>query len=251
MDNEVTFEEALRQLSPGVGARMRRVRMEIESILHEAQGLITAGLSDRISFRYENAAEGPDLLTPFQRAQSISFVTRFDHLPPNAGVAVAGDPAGGFIIANMADVRHVLHEYRPILQNQHDSVYHQKLHSTWRRMLLGRDAAKGTVVTVLDHDKNDITPKFVTWMDQSHKALGRVLRSLDFGYLYNGFLQHSDSQYTDRFLDEYVSGELNYTLMKHVAALGFIKDRLLPYYFMAGALVFPRLGHLPGDDPAG
>ncbi len=126
--------------------------------LHEAQGLITAGLSDRISFRYENAAEGPDLLTPFQRAQSISFVTRFDHLPPNAGVAVAGDPAGGFIIANMADVRHVLHEYRPILQNQHDSVYHQKLHSTWRRMLLGRDAAKGTVVTVLDHDKNDITP---------------------------------------------------------------------------------------------
>jgi hypothetical protein len=87
-------------------------------------------------------------------------------------------------------------------------------------------------------------------MDQSHKALGTVLRSLDFGFLYNGFLQHSDPQYTDRFLDEYVSGELNYTLMKHVAALGFIKDRLLPYYFMAGALVFPRLGHLPGDDPA-
>jgi hypothetical protein len=250
MNDQSTLDTALSHLPPGIRKRIQGVSAEIQAIFDRAEGLMTAPLSEKISFRFENAAIGPDILTAYERAQSISFVTRFENLPVDQCVDIV-EKDGRFYITNMPEVRNALHEYRPIVQNQRDSVHYQNLHRTWRGMLVERDLFKRTVVTVIDERKEDVTPTFVTWMEQSNKAIRSVIQSLEFGYLYNGFLQHSDPNFTERFLDDYVSGELNYILMKHISALAYLKERLLPYYAMARALTFPRLGFFPGDDHAG
>ena len=70
------------------------------------------------------------------------------------------------------------------------------------------------------------------------------MNRLEFAYLYNGVLQHSDPNYTKRFLADYTTGQLNYLLWKHVRVLGFIKTLLKPYHTMMRVLTFPALGGL-------
>ena len=70
------------------------------------------------------------------------------------------------------------------------------------------------------------------------------MRPLEFDYLYNGILQHSGQEFSQRFLDDYSSGEFNYILWKHVHLLEFIRHLLYPYYRILNTFVFPKLGPL-------
>ena len=57
-------------------------------------------------------------------------------------------------------------------------------------------------------------------------------------------LQHSDEHFSKRFVDEYISGEINYIFWKHAYLLGLIKDLLKPYHMILNQLSFPKLGPL-------
>ena len=144
----------------------------------------------------------------------------------------------------MGYIRHILNEYRSIIHNTGDSVYYQKVHDLCIKMLRQDDYRKGTKITALSRNDEDVTGKFIKWLEDHNKALKLVLRPLDFDYTYNGILQHSDKRFSKRFIREYMSGEINYIFWKHAYLLGLIKDLLRPYYMILNQFSFPKLGPL-------
>ena len=154
---------------------------------------------------------------------------------------VAGDRVE---LANFDFLRHTLNEYRTVVMNERDAVYYRKLHSTWRAMLLRPSVVEGTIVRVLDVEERDVTAGFVRWLDQTQSAIKFILNALELDYLYNGILQHCDARYSARYLEDYLSGELNYIMLKSAGIITAVKAHLSPYYRLANALTFPKLGPL-------
>ncbi len=118
-------------------------------------------------------------------------------------------------------------------------------------MLRQPDPSKGTVIRVRKRDGDDVTGIYATWLGERNRAVRHIITALDYGYLYNGFLQHSNPQLSKRLFDDYVSGELNWLLWKHVMPLGVIFSLLEPYYRLMRVLTFPSLGALYRTRSAG
>ncbi len=182
-------------------------------------------------------------MTPYERAQSVSFITRYEHLPREYPVCVIRD-GEDWRIGNLDFLRHVLNDFRPLVQNQDDSVHYRKIHAVWRGMLKREDPADGMTIRVRCSNGSDVTADYISYLDQHIGAISLVVRAMDFSYLYNGLLQHSDPGYSQQLLTDYVSGEINYLLWKHALVLSFVREMLGPYYQVARVLTFPRLGPL-------
>jgi hypothetical protein len=230
------------RLPERIKTRLMTLQREIDHIIHGADRLLTTELPDPVQFQFMNSAPR-DVLTDYERAQAVSFVTRFDHLPDECRVtAIEND--GRYDIENIDYLRHALNEFRPIIQNGSDSVYYQKIHNVCYGMLKLEDSKKGTTIRVFDTTGANVTGICVMWLSEANKAIKYVLKQLDYGYLYNGILQHSDPSYSSRFMKDYTSGELNYIMWKHAHVLDFIKEMLKRYCFLIRPLTSPRPGPL-------
>ncbi len=223
--------------------RLEALETQGQRIISAARDKITAAAPGTVSFRYQAVLPGRDILLPHERAQSLGFVTRYEALPDAVGaqVVVSGERLE---LGNLDFLRHTLNEYRTIVMNERDSVYYRKLHSTWRAMLLRPSVVEGTIVRVLDATDKDVTAGFVQWLDQTQSAIKFIINALELDYLYNGILQHCDERHSERFLQDYLSGELNYIMLKSAGIITAVKDHLEPYYRLANALTFPELGPL-------
>ena len=144
----------------------------------------------------------------------------------------------------MSEIRFALHEYRPILMNQNDSMYFRNIHRFCRSKLINREETKDLTITVFDEDERDVTMAFTKQLDQEMKAIRIVLSGCEYEYLYNGILQHSDHRYTSRYLHEYHSGQLNYAFLAHALPLGYFRARLGRHYRLINMLTFPKPGPL-------
>ena len=232
------------QLPEPIQRRLATLQQEIDQVILRAQGLLITRPPGRISFIFKNRAPR-DVLTPKERAQSISFVTRFEHLPAEDPVTVKlVERKGEWCVGNMASLRHALNEFRPLIQNEEDSVYYKEIHRVWYGMLMLDDASKGTTIRAMDVQNNDVTPIFTQYLRERNKAITYVLKPLDYKYLYNGILQHSVEAYSERFVRDYTSGEINYILWKHVHVLSFIREMLRPYNLLISILTNPKQGPL-------
>lgn len=225
-----------------IRTRLASLQQEINGIVSAARALLQTTLPNPISFQFQNSAPR-DVLTDYERAQAISFVTRFEHLPEECTVHIA-EAGGNHYIENISDLRHALNEYRPIICNESDSVHYQKVHATWYRMLVLDDPREGTTIRVRDLEQNDVTPIFTRWLSERNSAITLAMRPLDYDYLYNGILQHSDARFSRRFVEDYTSGELNYILWKHVLVLGFIRQMLAAYTQLISFMARPIPGSL-------
>jgi hypothetical protein len=229
-------------LPENIRLRLKVLQAEIDQVISRAADLLKTELPNPVQFEFVNSAPR-DVLTDYERAQSVSFITRYEHIPTDYTVEIV-EREGVYFIGNMGFLRHALNEFRPLIQNEQDSVYYQKIHGVWYAMLTLDDPRKGTTIRVYDRARNDVTSTFIAWLSERNKAITSVLRPLDYKYLYNGILQHSDPSYSKRFLEDYTSGELNYFLWKHVHVLGFIREMLGAYYQLLKFLTIPRLGPL-------
>jgi hypothetical protein len=239
---EVPGELPRLELPERIKNRMTRLKREVEQIIDGAFSILTTELPGPVQFEYVNAAPR-DVLTDDERAQSFSFVTRYDHLPGECRLT-AIEHDGRWDIENIDYLRHALNEFRPLIQNQNDWVHYQKIHKVWCGMLKLEDSTRGTTIRVFDTTGTDVTENFIRWLGEANKAIRYVLGRLEYGYLYNGILQHSDSEYSARFVEDYTSGELNYILWKHALILDFIKDMLGRYYPVIKHLSYLRPGSL-------
>ncbi len=222
--------------------KFKELTAEVNQVVERAEKVRQTIISGSISLRYE--AQIPrDVLTEHERAQSVCFVTRYESLPVLENISI-GEYNGKFYVNNIDYVRHVLNDYRAIIQNKKDSVYYQKIHKFCREKLVNRDITRDLVITV-HHDKDgDISKIFTKCLDEQCKAIRAILDNSNFAYIYNGILQHSDHNFTKRFLEEYSSGTINYTFIKHAQLLGYIKDRLYWHYKLLNSITFPKMGPL-------
>jgi hypothetical protein len=105
-------------------------------------------LTNPVRFEFKNSAVR-DVLTEYERAQSISFITRFDHLPQDYTMQIV-EQQGAYFTGNMALIPHALNEFRELIQNEQDSVYYRKIHAVWYAMLVLDDPKKSTTIRVFD-----------------------------------------------------------------------------------------------------
>ena len=164
------------RLPDRIERRLRTLQDDVREIVRKADALRTTKLPDQISFRIVNGAPS-DILTDYERAQSISFVTRFDHLPDDYSPQVAelDDKPGEYVVGNFGYLRHVINDFRPLIQNQDDSVHYHRLHRSWRAMLLEEDPSRGTQIRV-SGEHGDVTSDYVRWLDECNKAITSVLK---------------------------------------------------------------------------
>ena len=221
--------------------RIERLNDETEQIRSYALQNLTTTLP-QVTFTYQHTAPA-DVLTDFERAQSVSFVTRYEGLPNECTVQVV-DHEGEYQIANMGFLRHALNDWRPIIQLQSDPVYYRRVHNFWHQSLARSNPSAGLCIRAHDDHGNDVTDIASAALGERNRAIKAVLQPLEYGYLYNGVLQHSEASNSKRFLRDYTSGELNYILWKHAHMLGFIHEMLEPLHYLVNVLTFPRRGPL-------
>jgi hypothetical protein len=225
-----------------IQVKFDRLQAEIDKIFEKIIQIQKTNLSGSISFKYESSVPR-DILTDYERAQSVSFVTKYEGLPIIDKINIS-EYKGKHYVNNLDYIKHVLNDYRAIIQNKRDSVYYQKINKFCRDKLINRDKTKDLVITVFHNKDGDISQLFASYLDEKSKSISYILASSDFDYIYNGILQHSDHRFTKRYLDEYSSGLINYTFIKHAQLLGAIKECLYWHYKMLNALTSPKLGAL-------
>lgn len=236
-------EQQPSNLPDQIQQRFDALQDQIDAIIQAASAILKTELPAPISVSITNSSPLPSPTTA-ERAQAVSFVTRYEQLHPDPCEIRTANFDGLYYISNFSFLKHVLNEYRPLIQNKTDNVYYQRVHRFCYEMLDRDDDGKGNMIRVSDGEHNDIKPTFAKWLCERNKAISFVLKPTDFGYLYNGILQHSNPKYTQQFLDDYTSGKLQYILVKHVYILHFIRDMLKPYYILMSAFSRPKLGPL-------
>lgn len=232
----------MNNLPDSIKLKLSNTESEIEQIITNAQVMQKTTLSSHISFCYKQSAP-MDILSPFERAQSVCFISRYEHLPIFNGIEIT-EREGKFYVKNTGFLRHIINEYRSVISNQDDSIHYKKIHKFCFEKLRNRDPNAGLSINVTDEDGNDVTAVFIRVLGENNNSISEVLANTEFGYIYNGILQHSDHKYTQRFWKEYHSGQLNYVFIKHAAVLVYIKDCLYWHYKILNQLTFPMLGPL-------
>src|SRR5438876_10326242 len=114
------------QLPEKIQAKLALLQNEVDQIISGAAAFLKTELPNPVAFQFKSSAPR-DVLTPYERAQSISFITRFNHLPTDYAVKII-EQQGTYSISNMAFLRHALNEFRPLIQSESDSVYYQNIH---------------------------------------------------------------------------------------------------------------------------
>jgi hypothetical protein len=236
------MDDLLKHIPEPLQEKFEKLYAGIDQIIERGKEIQKTSLSGLISFKYESSVPR-DILTEYERAQSVCFVTRYESLPVINDLSIA-EHGDKYYLNNIDYIRHILNEYRAIIQNQSDSVYYQKIHRFCREKLINRDKSKDLVITINHKTDGDITMVFIKYLDEQCKSIRVILDSCDYGYIYNGILQHSDHSLTKRFLEEYSDGIINYVFIKHAVLLGYIKERLYWHYKLLNALTFPKLGSL-------
>lgn len=227
-----------------IQTKLRSTLDEANAVLEEARTRITTNIS-AIQFRFQSSQASPKLLAETVEAQALSFVIRYQDLPSfNDIELLIKHTERGYFISNLGDYRRLINEYRSIVQNQNDSIYYINIENLCHRMMINTDPSSALCLSVLNEAKDDVTQEFRRFLKETRKAIQFLVNRSDLNYLYNGVLQHSDGEFTERLWSDYVSGILNYTLIRNAALLDGIKCLLLPHYRILNTLVFPPAGGL-------
>lgn len=223
--------------------KLDNVLSEANKIVDEAEMKQKTSISGKIHFRYEQSAP-KDILTDFERAQSVCFVIRYECLPILSNTFNVFENNGKFFLKDIHFLRHMLNEYRSLICNQKDSVYYAKIHKFCYEKLKNKDKNKNLSITVYHEKDDDITNTFIKFLSEKIRSIKFILQKSEFGYIYNAILQHSDHSFTERFWKEYYNGEINYIFIKHALLLNYIRECLRWHYTILNQLTFPKLGPL-------
>jgi hypothetical protein len=206
------------------------IHNELSQTIDEARNKIEVQIEGRLSITIRNAALSQDIVTEEDRARFTQFVVKFQQLPEIKTVDLV-ERNSNIFVENLQDAKHVLNEFRPIVWNQNDSIYYNRLYKSISSKLILKDPTVGTILSVVRDDKEDITDLYNKFLKNHRDAIRFILKSYepDLDYLYNGVLQHSDKDFSERLAAEFYSGELSYLLIKNAFLLGPVKQLLIPF----------------------
>jgi hypothetical protein len=95
-----------------IAKRITQMRAEVGAIVATANAYRTTVLPDRISFEIRSSVLGRDILSDYERAQSVSFITRYEHFPLDVKARLVTDTLGNWYIGNLWDLRQALNDSR-------------------------------------------------------------------------------------------------------------------------------------------
>lgn len=239
-ESQNTTDGSVENLPEPARSRLLQTYKEGQQIAEKADAILITKLSGKISFEYKSSAPLP-AMTRFERAQSICFVTRYEHLPTLERLDIV-ENNGKHYLGNIGFVRHILNEYRSLVLNQEDSVYFAKIHKFCHHKLANKDSSKEMSVSVLHEADGDVTDVLLKMIGERNKAIKYILKECEYNYIYNGILQHSDHKYTERLIEDYHTGRLNHLFIKHAFLLGQIKELLWWHHYILNNLTFPKPG---------
>jgi hypothetical protein len=217
---------------------------EVKEIISCAHSHLKTTINSKLSLKFSGQG-GRDILTEYERAQAICFSIKYQSLPRfNNRLTIEQHRQGKYFPKNIDSIRHILNEYRPLIQNQKDSVHYSNIHSFCLKKLSTQDNQQDLIIRALDSSGNDLTITLTKGLNERKMAIGKVLAQCEFNYLYNGILQHSDKKFSEKFLADYTSGNLHYLFIKHAKILPYIRDLLEWHYFIFENLTFPSMGSL-------
>ncbi len=226
-----------------IQSKLSDVLREVNEIGKGVGQIIETKMPKSFSFQIRTMV-ARDLLTEEEKAQAICFVSRYNHLPVIENTAIQEAEDGKYYFKEHNSLRLLLNEYRSILSNQSDSIHYSKINAYCCSLMKNRDETKGLVLTVLDECDRDITALFLKFLGEHNKAIKFILAQSNFGYLYNGILQHSDQRYAHQMLLDYASGEINYVFYKHCLLCKYAKDLLSWHFKIISQFTYPALGGL-------
>jgi len=146
---DVYQEESDRSSLPEhIQVKLASLDEETERIMQASWGELTTTLPPKLKFRIENSAPVRELLTPYEQAQAVSFITRYEQLPTDYTVGLA-QVGNVYHLADFPFLRYVLNEFRPLIMNKSDSVYYRKVNALCQKMLRRGDAEEGTIIRVV------------------------------------------------------------------------------------------------------
>lgn len=206
-----------------IAAKLEKIHREVQALVDSSRHGLTDSLPPYYVVEFENASVHSEFL-PFELAQSLCFCAKYISLP-TAGDLQVHQSDGNYYLTNPEQIRNVLNEYRSILHNKKDSTHYLKIHQLCRRKLRNR-STDGLKISIASECGEDLTPALLELLSQKIAAIGRVLDGCEFKYIYDGILQHSNHAYTERYIAEFVSGELNYTFARHAIVCSYIKTEL-------------------------
>ena len=74
------MNELLKQIPESLQGKFEDLQVEIDDVIKRAEKFRSTKIPGKFSFRYESSAPR-GILTDYERAQSVSFVTRYESLP--------------------------------------------------------------------------------------------------------------------------------------------------------------------------
>jgi len=192
---------------------------ELDGIFHEAQQAYPFPKIGEIQFQVDHLVVSDEVRHRVRR-----FLLPFTIHKPFQPVVKKG-----FLdfleFQNAFDAVATLNLWRPIIYNESDFVYYQKMHNFICQALTNDDEDKGPLVTVLRNETEDVTQNWIKLLSARRSQIQYVKRKMDFDFLYNGLLQHSDERHFSRY-DELTEGRISEILIRHAFATCFIVECL-------------------------
>lgn len=188
------------------------------------------------------------LFTKDEQSKWFVFMMRYDMLSdmiddiPNPRVT---DRSGKLMIDNLYLFKSALNDMRTMIFNNDDSIYFNKIHATILKWLKNDDHSTGQQLRVNDENGNDITAHFIDVLNSGHKILNKLIKSSDLSFLYNAVLQHTDTEDSNRFIDEYSNGTIQYTIIKCYQLCPVFINMLYYHRLIISMMMHIEMGELP------
>lgn len=209
--------------SERITARFVNIQREVQELVDSSRLGVADTLPSYYIIQFENASPQSEF-QPYELAQSLCFCAKYLSLPTTGDLQIH-QSEGHYYLSNPGQIRNLLNEYRSVIQNKKDSTHYLKIHQLCRRKLRS-SSTDGLRISIISERGEDLTPALLDLLSQKVTAIGKVLSSSEFNYIYDGILQHSNHAYTDRYIAEFLSGDLNYTFARHAMICSYVKTEL-------------------------
>jgi hypothetical protein len=197
--------------------RLDKIKLEVSEIIDNAARDYKPMVMENFYFEVKGTAARASFFLPEDEIAFNSFLRKIKSIPSMENPALISE--NGIVkIKNIYQVRSVISELRPIFYNRKDSVYYISIHNKISRLLAGAYDGGSVKISVFSKTPNgivEVTKEFINELNGRKKFVRRSLESSDLDYLYNGVLQHSDSRFDERHQKEYLSGEINFVILKN------------------------------------
>ena len=148
----------------------------------------------------------------------VSFIFKYQDLPDIQKLEYCEEDGE----LKVDDFKGYLNFIRPIIFNQENNCYYDRVLSTFKRLLTYKDCETGCGIICYNQNKEELNDIVILRIETLRKNIKEVINKSDLDFLYNGYLQHDDEKYVKRLITEKQTDVFNQTIIKNALVLNSI-----------------------------